>query len=120
MEKEIALLENKLFLAMKKGDVETLDNLISDELQFVSLGGVVLNKEDDLSAHRKRTFKISKIEPSEQVIKIFGEVATVTVLVDLVASFSDQPITGKFRFGRTWYKSNNDWKIITGTFTQIQ
>ncbi len=115
----IRQLEKELIQAMKIGDVSTLDKLISEDLQFVTLGGFVLSKEDDLQNHRSGIFKVQSIEPSEQVIKTFDNIATVTVKVNLVASYDGLPISGTFRFGRTWVKTNETWRIITGLLTKI-
>jgi hypothetical protein len=104
---------------MRSGDVVTLEDLISDDLQFVTLGGVLLTKEDDLSAHRTVIFRIQKLEMSQQMIKTFEDTAIVTVLAEMEATYSGQPISGKFRFGRTWHKMGDSWKIIAGFCSKI-
>jgi ketosteroid isomerase-like protein len=45
-------LEEKLRQAMLASDIEALDELIADDLIFTMHTGLVINKQDDLEAHR--------------------------------------------------------------------
>ena len=54
MEKIIQELEERIRKAQLSNDVTILNELISNQLQFVFLDGSVATKSDDLEAHRNK------------------------------------------------------------------
>jgi hypothetical protein len=104
--------EEQLRLAQLSGDVAELDELISDELQFIFHDGSFAAKQMDLEAHRSKILKIQSIDFSEQNIQIFGDTAVVTVKAKLVGNYSGHPFQGMYRYCRTWLFRNQRWQII--------
>jgi ketosteroid isomerase-like protein len=110
---EIQKSEEQLRQAMLASDIAALSTLLANELIFTNHLGQCLGKEVDLSAHKSGTLRISKLEPSEQQIKLVGEkVAVVSVRVQITGTYAGQPAGGDFRFTRIWASSNGHWQIV--------
>lgn len=116
---QIQNLENRLLEAMKTSNVQELDALIADDLIFTSHTGVLFTKQDDLDAHASGNIEIFDIVPSEQKIRIEGNVAIVSVLLEISGSFFGNTEVGFFRFTRIWKDHGANWQIIAAQSTQV-
>ncbi len=113
IETEILKAEEQLRLAMLDSDVNTLNKLFAPELVFTNHLGQVLGKEDDLAAHQSGMLKIEVLIPSEQEIKLIGNVAIVTVKMHLIGSYAGVSSNNDFRFTRIWTRSSTGtWQIV--------
>lgn len=118
-EMTIATLEEKLRQAMLNSDVLALDELIADDLVFTMHTGLVINKQDDLEAHRNGIQKFTNIDLDEQQVRHYGDCAVVTVKAGLIGKFNGQPYCATYRFTRVWVKRQNRWQIAAGHVTQV-
>ena len=119
MEKIIQDLEESLRKAQLSNDVNTLDELISNQLQFVFLDGSVASKSDDLEAHRNKLVIFHSITFTDQIIQTFENLATVTVKAEISGTMNGQDFHGYYRYGRTWARLNDQWQIIAGNVVQL-
>ncbi len=105
--------EERLRLAMLASDVEVLHALLAPDLIFTNHLGQLLSKQDDLAAHRSGTLKVQELTPSEQHIQVHGEMAIVSVRMQLRGSYGGNPANGDFRFTRVWATSSDGtWQIV--------
>lgn len=102
IETEIIHVEERLRQAMLTSDVSVLDELLASDILITSHLGELLRKEDDLAAHRSGLFHIDELTPSEQLIRLCGEVAIVSVRMQVMGSYNGSPANGDFRFTRVW------------------
>lgn len=116
---QIQTLETRLIEAMKTSNVQELDTLIADDLIFTSHTGVMFTKQDDLDAHASGNIEIFDIIPSEQKIRIEGNVAIVSVLLEISGSFFGNTEVGFYRFTRIWKDHGDKWQIIAAQSTQV-
>jgi ketosteroid isomerase-like protein len=113
VETQIKNAEERLRLAMLASDVSVLDELLAPEIIITNHLGELLQKQDDLAAHKSGLFKINELTPSEQKIQLHGEVAIVSVRMQILGSYNDNPANGDFRFTRVWAISpRGNWHII--------
>jgi ketosteroid isomerase-like protein len=113
VETQIINVEERLRLAMIASDVSVLDELIAPDIIITSHLGELLKKQDDLAAHASGLIKIHELEPSEQQIKLHGEVAIVSVRMQLSGRYNGSPANGDFRFTRVWAVSAiGTWHIV--------
>jgi hypothetical protein len=115
----IARHEERLRQAQLAGDVAALDELISDELQFVFHDGVVYGKAGDLDAHRTHAIRIRALEFSEQEIRCLGTAAVVTVKAKMAGTFMGQPFEGNYRYIRTWLLRGERWQVVAGSVSRV-
>lgn len=115
IEGQIVEAEEQLRQAMLASDVSALDELLAPELMFTSHLGQVLGKQDDLAAHRSGLVQMSELTPSEQTIRVHGDVAVVAVRVHLAGSYAGTLSEADFRFTRVWARSaNGNWQVVAG------
>jgi len=107
--------EECLKQAMLQSDVAALDELFAPDLSFTNHLGQLMTKQNDLQAHKSGMLKINQITLSDQKIKVYGDVAVVTVLAHIIGSFAGAASEDNFRFTRVWAKStSNAWQVIAG------
>ena len=112
--------ERDLRRAQLSGDVAALDRLIDESLIFTGPDGLIYRKADDLDAHRTGAIRISRLDPSEEHIQRFGELAVVSVRMEMAGSFNGQPFSGPFRYTRIWCERAGGWRIVAGHVSAIQ
>ncbi|MEJ5964170.1 nuclear transport factor 2 family protein [Pedobacter immunditicola] len=113
LKKQIIELEESLITAIKKSDIDRLQQLLHDQLTFTNHAGILLDKESDLISHRNGDLVISDIEISEQSIRIFDDVAVVVVKKHITGTYYTEPFESRVRFTRIWKKFNAEWKVIS-------
>jgi ketosteroid isomerase-like protein len=113
--------EEQLRRAMLASDVDTLDQLLDEALLFSSPTGDIIRKDDDLELHRSGRQRLTKLEPRELVVELFGDdIGIVTVLSEVAGTFDGQPFDGTFRYLRTWRREHHaSWRVIAGAVTKI-
>ena len=113
VETQIINIEERLRQAMLVSDVSVLNELLAPEIIITNHLGQLLEKQDDLAAHKSGFIKINELKPSEQHIQIHGEVAIVSVRMQISGSYDGSPANGDFRFTRVWAVSaRGTWHII--------
>ncbi len=113
MIQEISKLEERLNQAILNSDVQTLDQLMHDDLVFVNHLGMKLSKMEDLAPHIHGDLKITRLELSAQHIHSFGkDTFIVVVSKQIEGNYLEKSFEGKFRFMRIWKLSDKQWKVI--------
>ena len=98
---------------MLRSDVVALNELIAPDLVFTNHLGQLLGKDDDLAAYRSGVLKVVSLESSEQHVKTLGDVAVVSVRIQLTGTYGGAPANGDFRFTRVWARSQREtWHIV--------
>ncbi len=96
--------------AQLAGNVRELDRLLDESLVFTGPNGAVYGKEDDLDAHRRGLIRITRLAPSEERIQRFGEIAVVSVRMEMTGTFEGAAFAGPFRYTRVWRKTEDGWR----------
>ena len=113
VETQMVKVEERLRQAMLASDVSILNELLAPEIIITSHLGELLGKQDNLAAHESGLIKIHELKPSEQRIQIHGEVAIVSVRMQLSGTHNGSPANGDFRFTRVWaISSSGTWHIV--------
>ena len=112
--------EEELRQAMMKNDVAALDRLIDDDLVFTTFNGALVTKAMDLESHRLRLLRATRIEPSERVIRRYGDLAVVIVRMDFEGTYAGEPANGAMRYTRIWRETPAGWRIVAGHMGRIE
>lgn len=112
-------LEQRLLIAMQKHDVIELDQLLHDDLLFITPDGNAITKAMDLEAHRSGAMVIERIVPTLEKISMISDAAVVVLRMETKGSMMGQPIEGTFRYIRVWKKTDNEYRVIAGSCTAI-
>lgn len=113
IESEIIGAEERLRLAMLASDVPALTALLAPELIFTNHLRQLLGKQADLALHESGLLKLYELNPSEQRLQLNGEVAVVSVRMQLSGTYAGSPATGDFRFTRLWTRApQGGWHVL--------
>lgn len=112
LESEIRLVSTTLINAYLNADIETLENILSDDHVHNNVFGMSMNKEVFLKDIRDGILRWEKYEIPSMDVRIYGDVAIVNGIIDAIAYRNDNPITGKFRFTNVFAKINGSWKNV--------
>jgi ketosteroid isomerase-like protein len=113
LQEQIVQVEDRLRTAMLSSDVAALNELLAPDLIFTNHLGQLLGKDDDLAAYRSGVLKVLSLEPSERHVRALGDVAVVSVRMQLIGTYEGAPANGDFRFTRVWTRSQQEtWQIV--------
>lgn len=113
VESQIADAEDRLRAAMLAGDVAALDALLAPDMIFTNHLGQLRGKEDDLAGYRSGMLKLKSLKPSERRVRVLGDVAIVSVRMQLSGTYDGKPANGDYRFTRVWFLSpEGAWRVV--------
>ena len=118
-EESLLACEAALRRAQLSSDVAELDRLLDEELVFTGPDGALYSKADDLDAHRAGMVQITRLEASDERIQRFGDVAIVSVRMEMSGTFRGEGFSGPFRYTRIWCARPNGWRIVAGHVSAI-
>ncbi|WP_294822496.1 nuclear transport factor 2 family protein [uncultured Flavobacterium sp.] len=118
-QEQVAIFEQRLITAMKESNILALDALIADDIIFTNHMGQVFTKQDDLDAHRSGNIEIFEINAGDQVIRLMGDVAVVSVLLEVSGSFFGNTEVGFYRFTRIWKGAGEGMQVVAAHSTQV-
>ncbi|MEP6620885.1 MAG: nuclear transport factor 2 family protein [bacterium] len=105
--------------AQLTGDVAALERLVDDALVFTGPDGAIYGKQDDLDGHRNGVIRITQLDPSDEHIQRFGDVAVVSVRMDMAGTFQGAPFAGPYRYTRVWRRQADAWRIVAGHVSAV-
>lgn len=111
--------ENKLLHAIKCSNVPVLDELLHNDLLFITPAGQVVTKAMDLAAHRAGNMIVNEISSTIEFIHLIANTAVVVLVIETKGEMFSQPIAGKFRYSRVWRLFDDKWQVIAGSCTQV-
>ena len=99
---------------MKNADLNSLDELLHDDLLFVIPSGETITKSMDLESWKAGHLKIAHLQSSDQQISVIDEIAIVSTLIEMKGTYLGEPIDGKFKYIRTWKSVHDQLKVVGG------
>lgn len=111
--------ERRLIAAMKISQVDELDQLLHDDLLFITPDGQAITKAMDLDSHRAGTMVIDEFVPTIESIKLFDETAVVVIQVRASGKMLGEPLSGTFKYLRVWKQFEGSLKVIGGCCTVL-
>lgn len=112
--------EETLLSAIKSNDISTLDELLHDDLLFITPDGQMITKNIDLDSHRDGTMVVEKVKSVIEKIKLIGTTAIAVTVYETRGKMQGKAIAGKFRYIRFWKLDGGRLKVVGGSCTQIQ
>lgn len=112
-------MEERLCEAMLHGNVAELDALIHDRLLFIGPDGGVYHKNDDLELHRSGQERLAQVDLRDIQVEPHGSTPVAVVVADLAGIFKGQEFKGRYRYIRTWARTDEGWKVIAGSVCAI-
>ncbi len=114
-ELQIEECESRLKQAMLQSDISVLDELLAADLVFTNHLGQRMTKQDDIAAHKSGMLKIDEVTLSQPEVKIYADVAIVSVQTHISGSFAEKKSENDFRFTRVWHRTaDKNWQVVVG------
>jgi ketosteroid isomerase-like protein len=112
--------EQNLIKAYKSNDMKTVASLYDDHLIFNTPDGRAITKTNDIGSLQSGTLKIDEYSPSNYLIDVIDDVATVSVSIHIKGKAANNIFEGDFKFLRIWKRVGTDWKLIAISGTQVK
>jgi len=120
LRREIENLEAQWRAGVVQNDVNTANQLLADDYLGINPNGTLETKADALSQRRSGTMKISSIEPTSLKVRVYGDTAVVTSLVEVQGHDGDRDISGRYHYTRVYSRRAGEWKIVSFEASRVQ
>ncbi|MDR6781957.1 hypothetical protein ABIE26_001554 [Pedobacter africanus] len=107
--------ENKLYRAIKDGNITLLDELLHDDLLFILPSGETITKEMDMDTYRGGALKVDELLSEIENLNIIDDLAVITLTMKLKGKFNEGPFEANFRYIRFWKKFGDGIKVVGGS-----
>jgi hypothetical protein len=108
----ISRLEHAWNQAQLRGDVDTLDQLASDNLLLTLPGMRVLTKDEALAVVRSGRMKFERYETSDVYIQMFDDAAVVTGRLQRTRIVDGATLDDDWRFTKVYLKLEGKWQVV--------
>jgi len=109
---ELARLEKVWNDAYLRGDADSLNQLLADDLVVQMSEMRVLNKADSIAIVRSGRVKFQRYETSEVKIQVYDDAAVVTGLLQRTRNASGQVAEDKYRFTKVYVRKAGKWMVV--------
>jgi len=117
---QIEHLEQQWRTATLDSDTTLMDRLLSDDYVGISWNGQVNTKAMQLDRVRTRTLALTRLDMSDEKIKVVHDIAIVTATASVEGTVGGSPITGVFRYTRVYQRDPSGvWKITNFEVTRV-
>ena len=110
--RDVLLEERALQAAMRASDVEELERLLHPELLAVGPDGRMVDKAEDLAAHRDGIFTITELVEQDVRVTVLDDVAITFVVLAVRGMIGEAEVSGRMRYTRTWTRDGGAWRVI--------
>ena len=118
-EEEVRAAEARRFAAMVQVDTAALSGLLADDLTYTHSTGQVENKAQFLETLSSGKLRYLAIEPSEVVVRIYGDTAILTGRSMMKVKTGEQEMTLPIRFTDVWVRKGGQWRMAVWQSTRI-
>ena len=118
-EQTIRKLEQDWAEAVKRRDVEKIDQMQADDYVFTGPGGVVWSKQRTLETIKSGDLEIDSFTFSDVKVRMYGDAAVVTQQVNWNARFRGLDISGPQRMTDVFVKQGGRWRCVASQSTPV-
>jgi ketosteroid isomerase-like protein len=118
--REIEDLEERWRAVQVSGDLTEMDRLMSEDFIGISMTGQANTKTQQLNRFRARRLVVTKMDISDQKIKLVGSVAIVTGLAAVEGTNEGESMQGTYRYTRVYQLlPTGGWKTTNFEVTRV-
>jgi ketosteroid isomerase-like protein len=119
VEQALATLEQEWADAVKRRDVEKIDQIDAKEYEFTGPAGQVWTKARELDTIRSGELVIDSFELSELNVRCYDNTAVVTLRIVWQGKFRSTDISGPQRMTDVFVKRDGRWQCVASQATRI-
>jgi len=115
--KAVAALDKKYQGAVKANDASTMDRILAEDFVLVNGRGKVSTKADLIKAAREKrtTYERQDEEEGSQKVRVWGDTAVVTALLNIKGTESGIPVDYQLWFSDTYVRvPGGGWRYVFG------
>ena len=112
-------IEKRFNSALLTKDAVALDEFLSDDIVHIGFEGQFAGKAEYMAFFKRDIWQYRKYEPSNEAVKVFGNVAVVTGRVDRTIVINNVVTTGGFAFTHVWSRTGSRWRLTSSQVTGI-
>lgn len=98
--------------AMIDEDVDTLSELLADDLHYSHTKGDVESKPQFLSTIQSRRIDYLAATPRDVEVRLFGDTAVITGLSDMKLIYDGEQLDFTIRFLEVSHKVDGNWQLV--------
>ena len=118
-EQEVRKTHSERLKALATSNVSTLDQIVGDDLVYISPVGKVQTKAEIVNDLKSGALKVSSIEPGDMNVRVYGNTAVVTYLT--VSKFMDngREYNNQIRSTSVYVKRHRRWQLVSQQMTRV-
>ena len=118
-EQEIRRQETRRFEAMVKGDIATLEAVLSDDLTYTHASGVFETKPQFLAHMKSGKIKYESFTPEQMLVRVYDTTGVVTGQARVDVHVQNKDMSFRLRFTDVYTKQNNRWLMVAWQATRL-
>jgi ketosteroid isomerase-like protein len=119
MNTELKQVTDTMLDAERRGDVATMERIMTDDFVAVGPRGFVLNKSAYLQGHKTHELQYQEIKQDELTDHVYGDAAIITKKQSNKATFQGHDASGEFRVTQFFVKQGGDWRLASTQLSPI-
>lgn len=112
-------IEKRFNSALLTKDAVKLEEFLADDIVHIGFEGQFAGKGEYMAFFKRDIWQYRKYEPSNETVKVFGNVAVVTGRVDRTIVINNVVTTGGFAFTHVWSRAGERWRLTSSQVTGI-
>lgn len=117
---ELSRLEKVWNEAHVRGDADALDRLWADDLTVAVPNMPVMTKQNAMGIARSGRIKFQRYVTSDIRVRVYGDAAVVTGLVERTRNLNGRDIDDKWRFTKVYIKQTGKWQVVAWHASSIE
>lgn len=104
--------------AVKRNDADTMDQILHPDFALVRGDGQIVTRSTIIDAARTKaiSYEIQDEEAGTQTVRVWGDTAVVTALLNIAGRRDDQHIRRRVWFSDTYVRTASGWRYA---FAQV-
>lgn len=112
-------LDQKRFAAMVNRDFDFLRKVLADDLTYTHSNGKFETKAEFLTEIIDGTLRYQKMEPGDQLVRIYGKMAVITGRCEVSVKQDERVVESKLRYTEVWRKRRGKWQLVAWQSARI-
>jgi len=109
---ELSRLEKVWNEAHVQGDAAALEQLWADDLTVAVPNMALITKQTAVSMARSGRIKFKRYETSDIGIRVYGDAAVVTGVVERTRTLNGRDVDDKWRFTKVYIRRAGRWQVV--------
>jgi len=118
-EQEIRQQEARRFEAIVRGDLATLEGILSDDLTYTHATGVFETKAEFLGKLKSGQVKYESFAPQDIRVRVYGTTGVVTGVARVKVQVKGELLQFQLRFTDVYVKKDDRWQMVAWQATRV-